>query len=402
MGWVSRLRHRMQDLWALRDVSFEVTAGEVVGIVGRNGAGKSTLLKILSGVTPPTTGRAVLRGRVSSLLEVGTGFHPDLTCRENVYLNGSLLGMGRSEIRRKFDRIVDFAEVEEFVDTPIKHFSTGMQMRLAFAVAAHLDGEILIIDEALSVGDAAFQAKCAKVMADARSGGRTVLLVSHDVAVLRGLARRILLLENGRLLEDGPLDEVLGRYLAASGDAAEVDLRDWPNRDGAGGARIERLTMLGPTREPTNHTYMGGSLRLRFLVNFVERMWEPQFAVTIHGPEGEPLVDLRASHDGLEVGCIEGRHEVEVEVGELCLCPGRYPLTLWVGNRALLTADRTKLCASLVVEPGDPTGRGAPLYLRHSRFFVPSRWRVVAARTVSPAAPVAALSERAADMRACV
>ncbi|MBN1491644.1 MAG: ABC transporter ATP-binding protein, partial [Phycisphaerae bacterium] len=221
-GWRGRLpwlRGRCHDLWALRDVSFSVDAGEVVGVIGRNGAGKSTLLKVLSGITNPTAGRALLRGRLASLLEVGTGFHPDLTGRENVYLNGALLGMNRAEIRRKFDQIVDFAEVEEFLDTPIKRFSTGMQMRLAFAVAAHLDSEILIVDEALSVGDAAFQAKCVEATSEARQRGRTVLVVSHNMAVLRGWASRVLLLDEGRLKEDGSLPEVLSRYLTASRDA---------------------------------------------------------------------------------------------------------------------------------------------------------------------------------------
>ncbi|HEX6106150.1 MAG TPA: ABC transporter ATP-binding protein, partial [Gemmatimonadales bacterium] len=174
-----------ETLWALRDVSFEVPRGEVLGVIGHNGAGKSTLLKILSRIAEPTTGRAVLHGRIGSLLEVGTGFHPELTGRENVYLNGAILGMRRAEIARQFDRIVEFAEVERFIDTPVKHFSSGMYMRLAFAVAAHLEPEILIVDEVLAVGDAAFQRKCLGRMEDVAHGGRTVLFVSHSLDAIR-------------------------------------------------------------------------------------------------------------------------------------------------------------------------------------------------------------------------
>ena len=187
-----------EEFWALKDVSFEVKQGECVGIIGRNGAGKSTLLKILSRITEPTEGRVKIRGRVASLLEVGTGFHPELTGRENIYLNGAILGMIRSEIRRKFDEIVDFAEVEKFLDTPVKHYSSGMYVRLAFAVAAHLEPEILVVDEVLAVGDAAFQKKCLGKMGDvAEKEGRTVLFVSHNMVLVSSLCNRGLLLSNG-------------------------------------------------------------------------------------------------------------------------------------------------------------------------------------------------------------
>jgi lipopolysaccharide transport system ATP-binding protein len=193
-----------EEFWALRDVGFSVSQGEVVGIVGRNGAGKSTLLKVLSRITEPTTGRVTLRGRVASLLEVGTGFHPELSGRENIFLNGAILGMSRAEIRRKFDEIVAFAEVERFLDTPVKHYSSGMYVRLAFAVAAHLEPEILIVDEVLSVGDMAFQRKClGKMQAVAASEGRTVLFVSHNTSAVQNLCTRVLLLERGELAFDG-------------------------------------------------------------------------------------------------------------------------------------------------------------------------------------------------------
>lgn len=201
-------------MWALREVSFEVVPGEVVGIIGRNGAGKSTLLKVLSRITEPTSGRVELYGRVGSLLEVGTGFHPELTGRENVYLNGAILGMSRREIGRKFDEIVSFAEIETFLDTAVKHYSTGMYMRLAFAVAAHLEPEILIVDEVLAVGDAAFQKKCLTKMGAAALEGRTVLFVSHNLAAVRALCTRGILIDGGRLELDAKVEEAITRYLS--------------------------------------------------------------------------------------------------------------------------------------------------------------------------------------------
>ena len=200
-------------IWALRDVSFTIDRGAVVGLIGRNGAGKSTLLKVLSRITPPSEGRVTLNGRVSSLLEVGTGFHPELTGRENVYLNGTILGMRKAEVDRKFDEIVAFAEVEKFIDTPVKRYSSGMRVRLAFAVSAHLESEILLVDEVLAVGDAAFQEKCLRTMDGVARGGRTVLLVSHNMQVIQRLCERALLIRGGRLVEDGPPAEVIDSYL---------------------------------------------------------------------------------------------------------------------------------------------------------------------------------------------
>jgi lipopolysaccharide transport system ATP-binding protein len=207
-----------EDFWALRDVSFSIQPGEVVGIIGRNGAGKSTLLKILSRITEPTEGRVTVRGRVASLLEVGTGFHPDLSGRENIFLNGAILGMSRVEIRKKFDEIVAFAEVEKFIDTPVKHYSSGMYVRLAFAVAAHLEPEILIVDEVLAVGDAAFQKKCLGKMNEvARNSGRTVLFVSHNLDAVMQLCTTSILLKQGRLENAGPTGKVLPLYLQGHG-----------------------------------------------------------------------------------------------------------------------------------------------------------------------------------------
>lgn len=226
-------------IWALRDVSFEVSPGEAVGIIGRNGSGKSTLLKILSRITRPTAGRATLRGRVGSLLEVGTGFHPELTGRENVHLNGSILGMRRNQIRRRFDEIVAFAGVERFIDTPVKRYSSGMYLRLAFAVAAHLEPEILIVDEVLAVGDAQFQKRCLGKMEEVSHQGRTVLFVSHNMPAVTRLCPRTILLNEGRLVQDGPSHEVATAYLRTGLGTAAV--RSWPDAAGAPGNDVVRL-----------------------------------------------------------------------------------------------------------------------------------------------------------------
>src|SRR5437870_3429424 len=220
-------RQRKESIWALKDVSFEIKHGEVVGFIGRNGAGKSTLLKILSRITAPTAGHAEVRGRVGSLLEVGTGFHGELTGRENIYLNGSILGMGRREIARKLSDIVEFSGVEKFIDTPVKRYSSGMYVRLAFSVAAHLEPEILLVDEVLAVGDAEFQRRCLGRMEELSRHGRTVLFVSHQMQVLARLCDRAILLREGRVVEDGPSEQVVAHYLQSEGGAGSR--RAWPD-----------------------------------------------------------------------------------------------------------------------------------------------------------------------------
>ncbi|MBI2988552.1 MAG: ABC transporter ATP-binding protein, partial [Deltaproteobacteria bacterium] len=232
-------------LWALKDVSFEVKRGEVVGIIGRNGAGKSTLLRILSRITAPTEGEAEVFGRVGSLLEVGTGFHPELTGRENVYFNGAILGMKTKEIERKFDEIVAFAEVEKFIDTPVKHYSSGMYLRLAFSVAAHLQPEILLVDEVLTVGDIEFQRKCIGRMEEVAREGRTVVMVSHSMSTVKALCSKALLLRDGRIQALGAVDNVVAEYLSAKVDAAEKVLTDRDHQAGGGSAmRVRRIKLL--------------------------------------------------------------------------------------------------------------------------------------------------------------
>ena len=237
-------------IWALRDVSFQVNRGEVVGLIGRNGAGKSTALKILSRITEPTEGRAEICGRVGSLLEVGTGFHPELTGRENTYLNGTILGMKKAEIRDKFDEIVAFAELERFIDTPVKRYSSGMYTRLAFAVAAHLEPEILIVDEVLAVGDAGFQRRCLGKMQDVAKGGRTVLFVSHNMAAIESLCSRTVLLRDGRLVAAGPTRQVLDAYMSQVSEAAQVQLAERTDRHGSGIVKSVAVEVRNAQGEP--------------------------------------------------------------------------------------------------------------------------------------------------------
>jgi lipopolysaccharide transport system ATP-binding protein len=260
-GPLRRLRGRNgkrkpETIWALKDASFEVASGEVVGIIGRNGAGKSTLLKVLSRITEPTTGRAELYGRVASLLEVGTGFHPELTGRENIFLNGAILGMKKTEIDRKFDQIVEFSELEKFLDTPVKRYSSGMYMRLAFAVASHLEPEILVVDEVLAVGDAQFQKKCLGKMSDVATEGRTVLFVSHNMVAIQSLCKRALWLERGEIVEDGAAGAVVSNYLNHSfgkgASLAEVwpDIKTAPGNDSVRLHRVQVRTKDGTSSEP--------------------------------------------------------------------------------------------------------------------------------------------------------
>jgi lipopolysaccharide transport system ATP-binding protein len=248
--------------WALKDISFEVERGEVIGIIGRNGAGKSTLLKILSRITEPTEGYADMRGRIASLLEVGTGFHPELTGRENIFLNGSILGMKRVEIKKKFDEMVAFAEIDKFIDTPVKHYSSGMYVRLAFAVAAHLDPEILMVDEVLAVGDAAFQKKCLGKMGQVSKEGRTILFVSHHMPSIASLCPRVVLLDAGKIVRMGDTREVVSEYLSTN--VAQVGTVTWDldNAPGDETARIRKIEVCDPVGTPTDSLWLGSTIRL--------------------------------------------------------------------------------------------------------------------------------------------
>jgi lipopolysaccharide transport system ATP-binding protein len=315
--------------WALRDVSVDVAPGEVVGVIGRNGAGKSTLLKVLSRITEPSEGEVDLYGRAGCLLEVGTGFHGELSGRDNIYLSGAVLGMKRREIARKFDSIVAFAEVAAFLDTPIKHYSSGMTMRLAFSVAAHLDPEILIIDEVLAVGDAAFQRKCMGKMEDAARQGRTILFVSHNMAAVRSLCRRVLVLEGGRVVMDGEVDAGINRYLgAASGSGAnQVDVSTVDRPNGHGGLLFERIALATATDRAV--TAAGGGLDLEIDVRVETAVNDVEFSIAIDTPEGVRLSECASSVALGRIARLEpGAYRLRCGIAGHLLNPGCYLLSM--------------------------------------------------------------------------
>jgi lipopolysaccharide transport system ATP-binding protein len=313
--------------WALRDVSFEVGRGEVVGIIGRNGAGKSTLLKILSRITEPTEGEADLHGRVGSLLEVGTGFHAELTGRENIFLNGAILGMRRAEIQRKFDEIVAFAEVESFIDTPVKHYSSGMYMRLAFAVAANLEPEILVVDEVLAVGDTAFQKRCLGKMNEvAQKDGRTVLFVSHNMAAIQNLCQRALLLEAGRVVEDAPAARAVAAYMQRQSEVAAPPLTSFANRTGNRAIVFTRFHVEDDSGQPVSTVLSGENITLVFgyecQAGPVHKTVNVGFG--LHLPTGERLTVLYATHTGEEFSGVAAAGEFRCRIRRLPFNPGRY------------------------------------------------------------------------------
>ncbi|MFH1132313.1 MAG: ABC transporter ATP-binding protein [Pseudomonadota bacterium] len=279
-------------VWAIRDVSFEVSQGEVLGIVGKNGAGKSTLLKILARVTPPTEGRAELFGRLSSLLEVGTGFHPELTGRQNIFLNGAILGMKRAEIQRRFDDIVNFAEIERFIDTPVKRYSSGMYVRLAFAVEAHLDPDILLVDEVLSIGDEAFKRKCLGHMKDASHAGRTVLFVSHNMAAIRLLCSNAVHLEAGKLAHWGKVEDVVDAYLGSQ-DSSEPT-RQWPAQKTESPLAPLEFTLLDGKGGPCVNCTTGDKIGF-FLAIQINRPTRFSVCIKIHGADGTPIFSVSHS-----------------------------------------------------------------------------------------------------------
>jgi lipopolysaccharide transport system ATP-binding protein len=322
-------RHDGQDFWALRDVSFSVQQGEVVGLIGRNGAGKSTLLKILAHIIEPTSGRARLRGRFASLLEIGTGFHPDLTGRENVYLSGAILGMRRHEIARKFDEIVAFSEIERFLDTPVKHYSSGMYVRLAFAVAAHLETEILLVDEVLAVGDAAFQQKCLGTMGHGSKSGRTVLFVSHNMDAVRALCKRVHYFEQGRLAFSGPAAEGINAYLKTLDTPAPVTASSLADNPAAQceGFRILDVTLHNPA-QPTVGPCSGDPLSIRLRYQSTRPFLSPGFFFSISDTRGIELIHLNTVPiSGFPVETMHPVGVVELFLDELPLVSGPYTLS---------------------------------------------------------------------------
>ena len=351
-----------EEFWALRDVSFEIERGEVVGIIGRNGAGKSTLLKVLSRITEPSTGRIALKGRVASLLEVGTGFHPELTGRENIYLNGAILGMHRSEIKAKFDEIVDFAEVEKFLDTPVKRYSSGMYVRLAFAVAAHLEPEILVVDEVLAVGDSQFQKKCLGKMQDvSKTGGRTILFVSHQMGAIENLCSRGIVLGSGSVAFDGPTKEAIRFYLSElERRTSSVNLRSLRRR-GTGAVQLTGFSLRDDTGRPLNAVSSGDKIHiaLDYECDASARVDDLTIGISIHTQLGEVLSVYYSDFVGAQFRDVPLRGRLICTIPDFPFSPGRY----YLGTRMLangLEADWPQDFVGVIdVEAGDFYGAGA-------------------------------------------
>jgi lipopolysaccharide transport system ATP-binding protein len=343
-------------MWALRGVDLMVKQGEVVGIIGPNGAGKSTLLKILTGITEPTTGYADIYGRVGSLLEVGTGFHMELTGRENVYMNGAILGMTRSEIKQKFDEIVYFSEIEKFLETPVKRYSSGMYMRLAFAVAAHLEAEILLVDEVLAVGDSAFQKKCLGKMEDVASQGRTVLFVSHNMSTIQALCRKTMWLDLGRVAAIGPTPQIVQRYLESVTSSEAVPVEDRSDRQGDGSVKIVSLKIENANGDDLIHS--NSCLKLTIGYRSEKPVIHPQFSATIYDYNNNiGLISLHSERTEDLPETLPPEGHVTCETEPLYLTPGRcvVNLTLLKGG---MKADYIERAAYFDVEAHDIYGSG--------------------------------------------
>ncbi len=369
-----------EEFWALQDVNFEVKRGDRLGIIGRNGAGKSTLLKILSRITEPTTGRVTLRGRVASLLEVGTGFHPELTGRENIFLNGVILGMKREEIQRKFDEIVAFAEVERFLDTPVKHYSSGMYVRLAFAVAAHLDPEILVVDEVLAVGDAAFQKKCLGKMEDvAEKEGRTVLFVSHNMSTIENLCLHGIYLKQGKIQAVGKIASVVSSYLQDTQTMIQkVSLTERRDRSGSGRVRIVGFEIVEvKTGLPQNVLKSGEDYILRMRYNkHDERILEDVVAsIGIQDERGQMVMLVRSNFTRENVRLEHPTGCIDCEIKNLNLALGHYRCILFLSYRDIEVLDHIPDAAELVVDGGDFFGTGSPGLSTHCKILTLARWR---------------------------
>jgi lipopolysaccharide transport system ATP-binding protein len=373
------VRHSVEEFWALKGVDFELQRGQVLGIIGRNGAGKSTLLKILSRITEPSAGRVEIKGRVASLLEVGTGFHPELTGRENIFLNGAILGMHRTEIKKKFDEIVAFAEVERFLDTPVKRYSSGMYVRLAFAVAAHLEPEILVVDEVLAVGDAEFQKKCLGKMSEVAGGeGRTVLFVSHSMAAILNLCTCAILLDRGRILTQGSANDVVSAYMSGLSSQPSHLLSTRSDRKGSAMIRFREVRLRSGADVVHGVLVCGQSavFELHFDNNAGRDLRNLCVAIGINDQFGHRLFTLDTGISSVNFKSVpRNASRVDICIPELPLGPGRYGFTLYSDENGEL-ADWIKDAGHFDVEGGDFYGSGKlpsadlGLFMVHHSFSV--------------------------------
>jgi lipopolysaccharide transport system ATP-binding protein len=366
-----------EEFWALRDVGFSIKQGEAVGIIGRNGAGKSTLLKLLSRITEPTTGRIRYKGRVSSLLEVGTGFHPDLTGRENIFLNAAILGMKRSDITRKFDEIVAFSEVEKFLDTPVKRYSSGMYVRLAFGVAAHLEPDILLVDEVLAVGDATFQKKCLGKMGTVVKEGRTVLFVSHNMAAISSLCTQALLIENGRLEHSGHPHSVIEEYLSRARATASIPLVDRNDRKGNGRVQFTNVSVLNNRQEVVETVICGEDISIAFEyeIQEAETLYNAAIQIKFFGVFGQPLFTCLSRAAASQSLTLAPGARIFCKIPRLPLRSGIYTYTIscMVGNSL---EDLVPEAGKLTVVEGDFFGTGKFPHRSTGDFLLAHQWSV--------------------------
>jgi len=361
-------------IWALDDLNFKVEEGQSLGIIGRNGAGKSTLLKILSRITKPTRGRVVLNGRVGSLLEVGTGFHPELTGRENIYLNGAILGMRRAEIERKFDEIVDFAEIEKFLETPVKRYSSGMYVRLAFAVAAHLEPEILLVDEVLAVGDHDFQKKCLGKMDDVTKSGRTVLFVSHNMAAVQNLCPQSMLIEKGKIHEIGATEDVVHSYLTHMKQFKPLPLSERTDRKGSGKMRFTQFEVAEGSQSPGT-AVLGADTRIDLHYEGQGSLRNVKVGLAIYNLMGERIVGMTNDSADRVFETIPDKGVISVRIDRFPLVAGTYRVNLFceVGNAL---ADWVQDAAVIEVHPGDYYGSGKIPGKKAAKILIPNTWDV--------------------------
>ena len=378
---LSFLRKESQEetIWALRDVSFSIERGETVGIIGRNGAGKSTLLKILSKITYPTFGETKVNGRVAALLEVGTGFHQELTGRENIYMNGSILGMSKKEVDRKFNEIVEFSGVEKFLDTPIKRYSSGMRLRLGFAVAAHLDPDILIVDEVLAVGDAAFQKKCLNAMADMRTQARTVLFVSHNLAAVENLCTRCIWVDGGQVRMDGDSRDVIKAYMEGmTTRTASSDFSDVQHRKGNGKIQFRGVDFLSPEGNLQSVIRAGDPLVMRFHYTVKEPVAQPDFGFRMYTDTGTLVTEAAIWQHGITIPWVKpGEGYLDLEIDCLNLFPAKYTLSLWLTDlEGVVVYDNIEHAVTIDVETANIYQSGKELDGRFGIVFFPQRWNL--------------------------
>lgn len=361
-------------IWALNNVSFEVKRGEMLGIIGANGAGKSTLLKILSRITDPTSGCVKIRGKISSLLEVGTGFHPELTGRENVYLNGIVLGMRKKEVDAKFDEIMDFSGVEKFIDTPVKRYSSGMKVRLAFAVAAHLEPDILLVDEVLAVGDIAFQRKCMGKMSEVVNAGRTILFVSHNMGAIENLCTTGICIDEGRIVMRGDISSVISLYLKKNANAA--DPNQWKHI-GNGDALITEATLLDSSGKVCNSYKLGETLIVEFGVEFYKSFaCIDNIALEVSKVEtGTNVLHLLSQDSGF---CLEnitsGKRRFRVQIPNCMLFPGTYQVSIYIGDGRSGGFDKVQNALNFIIVQSSISKRTIPFYSKQGIFYSQSFW----------------------------